>query len=545
MAAISGVAFSLTMVLLQLGFLEAVKITASNNFDQVDFDVVLLSPRYEQFYAPGAFPLERLTEARSVADRGLRVAHVRDLQPVAMPGLPRGPERGVNDGERALARPAHAVDARRRVPRPLQRRELFVIGIDLDKNPFREPIRSRIEAAKRVLRLPGRVLLNEQSHPDFGWQLRDQFNDWELGNHAVTVVGGFPMLRGFAADSTVICDDRNFASLCGFPRDRVSFGFLKVQAGSVASSVQALKAVLPADVEVFSRAEILSREIDHWVNQTSTGQLFAFGVLVAMIVATVVVYQVLSNDVREHLPEYATLKAMGYSPARLSRVVVEQSLIYMMIAYVIAVLLAIVVYWATQALAGIPMRLTPGNLLITAASRGRRGIPVGLPVPVQAAGRPARGPVLRRCGTMDDPSADANRTRPRLPRAVIPLAWRNLTENKRRLLASVAGTAFAVTLMFMENGFRHAMLDSMVNVIERLDGQIVILNRTLYTLAVPYQFPYRRLIQAREVPEVVGGQPGLRGDPVRLLARSARRVAGPDLRDRCPARGRGAGPAAR
>jgi len=126
-----------------------------------------------------------------------------------------------------------------------------------------------------------------------------------------------------------------------------------------------LKAVLPADVEVFSRAEILSREIDHWVNQTSTGQLFAFGVLVAMIVATVVVYQVLSNDVREHLPEYATLKAMGYSPARLSRVVVEQSLIYMMIAYVLAVLLAIVVYWATQELAGIPMRLTPGNLLIT------------------------------------------------------------------------------------------------------------------------------------------------------------------------------------
>src|SRR5271165_1075306 len=94
-----------------------------------------------------------------------------------------------------------------------------------------------------------------------------------------------------------------------------------------------------------------------------------------------------------------------------------------------------------------------------------------------------------------------------LPRLIIPLAWRNLTENKRRLLASVAGTAFAVTLMFMENGFRHAMLDSMVNVIERLDGQIVILNRTLYTLAVPYNFPYRRLIQAREVPGVIGASP--------------------------------------
>jgi putative ABC transport system permease protein len=96
---------------------------------------------------------------------------------------------------------------------------------------------------------------------------------------------------------------------------------------------------------------------------------------------------------------------------------------------------------------------------------------------------------------------------PTLPRAIIPLAWRNLVENKRKLLASVAGTAFAVTLMFMENGFRHALLDSMVNVIERLDGQVMIVSRTLYTLAVPFQFPYRRLIEARQFPQVAGTSP--------------------------------------
>ena len=106
-----------------------------------------------------------------------------------------------------------------------------------------------------------------------------------------------------------------------------------------------------------------------------------------------------------------------------------------------------------------------------------------------------------------------------LPRKIIPLAWRNLTENRRRLLTSVAGTAFAVTSMFMENGFRHAMLDSMVNVIERLDGQIVIVNRTLYTLAIPYRFPLPPArSQARELPGRHRRQPGLRGHPIRLLA---------------------------
>jgi hypothetical protein len=63
--AIAGVGFSITLVLLQLGFLEAVRITATTVFDQLDFDVALISPQYEQFFGPGSFPRERLREAGS------------------------------------------------------------------------------------------------------------------------------------------------------------------------------------------------------------------------------------------------------------------------------------------------------------------------------------------------------------------------------------------------------------------------------------------------------------------------------------------------
>jgi putative ABC transport system permease protein len=96
---------------------------------------------------------------------------------------------------------------------------------------------------------------------------------------------------------------------------------------------------------------------------------------------------------------------------------------------------------------------------------------------------------------------------PRPPGARIPLAWRNLTENKRRLAASLAGTAFAVALMFMENGFRNALLDSMVNVIDRFDCQLVVASRTLYTLSIPFSFPLRRVEQAKAIEGVVSGGP--------------------------------------
>jgi putative ABC transport system permease protein len=84
--------------------------------------------------------------------------------------------------------------------------------------------------------------------------------------------------------------------------------------------------------------------------------------MVTMVVAAVVVYQVLSNDVRDHLPEYATLKAMGHSAFYLSRVVLAQGAIYALAAYLPAVVLGAALYRATETLAHIPMILTRANL---------------------------------------------------------------------------------------------------------------------------------------------------------------------------------------
>jgi putative ABC transport system permease protein len=75
----------------------------------------------------------------------------------------------------------------------------------------------------------------------------------------------------------------------------------------------------------------------------------------------------------------------------------------------------------------------------------------------------------------------------------IPLAWRNLTEDPWRLAASAGGAAFAVVLMFSQVGFRNALLENMVAVIEHLDGQLFLINRTRYMLTTPAAFPRRRL----------------------------------------------------
>jgi putative ABC transport system permease protein len=97
----------------------------------------------------------------------------------------------------------------------------------------------------------------------------------------------------------------------------------------------------------------------------------------------------------------------------------------------------------------------------------------------------------------------ASPARRRLP----PLAWRNLAESKVRLAASVAGTAFAVTLMFMQLGFRGALLDSMVAVVRSLDGDLFLVHRLLYTLAVPQPIARGLLEQARSFDDVTWAGP--------------------------------------
>ncbi|MBD1868661.1 FtsX-like permease family protein [Oculatella sp. FACHB-28] len=78
-----------------------------------------------------------------------------------------------------------------------------------------------------------------------------------------------------------------------------------------------------------------------------------------------------------------------------------------------------------------------------------------------------------------------------------PLAWLNLTHDRRRLLTSLGGVAFAVLLMFMFNGFKNALYDSQVQLLQLLNADIIITNTQKYNMFVPEPFARRRLYQAR------------------------------------------------
>ena len=91
---------------------------------------------------------------------------------------------------------------------------------------------------------------------------------------------------------------------------------------------------LPNDVRVLTKREFIDFEKNYWRDSTAIGFIFSLGALMGFVVGCVVVYQILYSDVSDHLPEYATLMAMGYRLKSLLFVVAREGFLLALFGYI-------------------------------------------------------------------------------------------------------------------------------------------------------------------------------------------------------------------
>jgi putative ABC transport system permease protein len=80
-----------------------------------------------------------------------------------------------------------------------------------------------------------------------------------------------------------------------------------------------------------------------------------------------------------------------------------------------------------------------------------------------------------------------------------PLAWLQLSREKIRLLIALAGIGFADILMFMQLGFKSALLNSSIRLHEKVDGDIFLINPQSTALIAMKSFSSRRLYESAGV----------------------------------------------
>ncbi|MGA8652669.1 MAG: FtsX-like permease family protein, partial [Xanthobacteraceae bacterium] len=110
--------------------------------------------------------------------------------------------------------------------------------------------------------------------------------------------------------------------------------------------------------EALTPAEFSSRSRSFWLFGTGAGAALFAGALLAMIVGSVVVAQTLYSSTKEHLYEFATLRAIGSSGAYLHTVIIAQALLSAVTGFSIALVIGLLIVNVTTESA-LPVVMTP------------------------------------------------------------------------------------------------------------------------------------------------------------------------------------------
>ena len=112
------------------------------------------------------------------------------------------------------------------------------------------------------------------------------------------------------------------------------------------------------DVEVLTRDEFRGRSLKKWLFGTGAGIALIGGALLGSLVGTVIVAQTLYSSTKDHLNEFATLRALGSSSGYIHKVILTQAALSAVIGYVLGMAIALIIIAASQNTA-LPIIMTP------------------------------------------------------------------------------------------------------------------------------------------------------------------------------------------
>jgi putative ABC transport system permease protein len=329
LTAIAGITFAAVLMFMQFGFKEALFSTTTTIHRNIRGDLFLINTQSENLFASRQF-------SRRILYQMSNNANIASVSPIYIGLLPW------------------------KNPWTKKERAIFIMG--LEPNSTVLGVKGVAENISKV-NTEDIVLFDRLSRPEFG----DVVNALakgervisEINKRKVEVRGLFELGASFAADGNLITSDLNFQRLFNRELGLIDFGVLAVKEGADVQAVKAeLENNLPKDVKILTKEEFIQFERAYWEGATAIGFIFNFGAILGLIVGVIITYQVLYTDVVNHLPEYATLKAMGYTNGYLTRLVLEESMILSLMGFLPAFFVALGLYALASSGAGLPISMT-------------------------------------------------------------------------------------------------------------------------------------------------------------------------------------------
>jgi putative ABC transport system permease protein len=346
-AAIAGVAFANVLVFVQLGIMNSMAVATLRPYEFFRADIIISA-----------------ADANALADGG-NVARQWMLQALADPD--------VNDGMGLFVA---------NVPwdRGQTDISLTTFGIDPFKPEFIAPV---IATDLNLLQVKDAAILDRLAR-GFGREeavaIRPQTPlSFETDGRTVTAYTTFAGGGGFGGDGYMLVSDQTFLSL--FPArssaapDHI---LLRISPGAQADQVSERLRGLISDtsLRVRSYADAMAEDLRYQQTRRPTGVIFGFGVFIGVLVGLIIIYQVLSTDVADHLREYATFKAMGYGQGFFLGIVFEEALVLGILGFIPGLIVGTAILTVMGKMTTLPLSMTPmmaasvfvGTILVSSLS---------------------------------------------------------------------------------------------------------------------------------------------------------------------------------
>ena len=200
----------------------------------------------------------------------------------------------------------------------------------------------------------------------------------EINSTKVTARAITDGIRSFTTMPYVFTSLQRARDLLEVDAAQSSYTLVRVAPGADIARVRKTIASRLPDAEVLTHKEFRQRSLDYWLFQTGAGGALIAGALLGIVVGTVIVAQTLYSSTKDHLNEFATLRALGASAGYIHRVILIQALLSAVLGYALGLSFSLLISWAsmhstlqivmTPSLAAMLFVLTIGMCVISAMS---------------------------------------------------------------------------------------------------------------------------------------------------------------------------------
>ncbi len=166
-------------------------------------------------------------------------------------------------------------------------------------------------------------------------------------------------IRSFTTAPYVFTTLNRARTILNLTGDQSTFQLVKVARGANVEAVRRDIAARLPNVEVLTSSTFRDRSLDNWLFSTGAGVALIGGALLGILVGTVIVAQTLYASTKDHLNEFATLRALGSSASYIHRVILFQAGLSAALGYALGMAIAMVVVAFSEQTA-LPILMTPG-----------------------------------------------------------------------------------------------------------------------------------------------------------------------------------------